>query len=218
MATDPSELTGLAGWVVHTMEALGPVGVGALVALETVFPPIPSEVVLPVAGFLAGQGRMGLGWALLCATVGSVVGATVLYLLARRLGSARLGRVLDRLPLLDHTDLERADGWFGRHGSTAVLTGRLVPGVRSVVSVPAGLARMAGLRFVVLTALGSTAFNSILMVAGYVLGDRWTAVGEYSDVLNWAVGASLAVAVAVFVTRRLRRRTAADERTEEVVR
>ncbi len=213
MAADPNQLTGLAGWVVDTMELLGPVGVGALVALETVFPPIPSEVVLPVAGFLAGQGRMGLGWVLACAMVGSVVGATVLYALARRLGAARLGRLLDRLPLLDHTDVERAEAWFGRHGSTAVLTGRLVPGVRSVVSLPAGLARMTAGRFALLTALGSAAFNTVLVLAGYLLGDRWTEVGRYSDLLNWVVGGAIGAAVVVFVARRIGRARAVAGRS-----
>lgn len=205
-ASDPAQLTGLAGWVVGVVEALGPAGVGVLVALETVFPPIPSEVVLPVAGLLAGQGRMSLPAAVVGASAGSVVGGLVLYWAGARLGMERLGRLADRVPLVERADLEHSEAWFERHGSTAVLTGRLVPIVRSFVSVPAGLARMSLVRFVLLTALGSGAYNTLLVVAGYLLGSRWTDVGRYSDVINYAVIGAIVVALAVFVVRRMRRR------------
>ncbi|NCT91059.1 DedA family protein [Cellulomonas sp. APG4] len=207
--SDPAQLTGLAGWVVSVVEALGPVGVGALVALETVFPPIPSEVVLPVAGLLAGQERMSLPAAVVGATVGSVVGGLVLYWAGARLGMERLSRLADRVPLVEREDLERSEAWFERHGGAAVLTGRLVPVVRSFVSVPAGLARMSLVRFVLLTGLGSGAYNTALVVAGYVLGSRWTDVGRYSDVINYVVIGAIVIALAVFVHRRLRRGPAA---------
>ncbi|WP_308121827.1 DedA family protein [Actinotalea ferrariae] len=204
--SDPARLTGLAGWVADTIETLGPVGVGAMVALETVFPPIPSEVVLPVAGLLAGQGRMPVLLAVLGATVGSVVGALVLYWAGATLGLDRLKRAADRVPLLEPSDLDRADHWFRRHGTGAVLTGRAVPVVRSLVSVPAGVEHMALWRFVVLTALGSAVYNGVLVGLGYVLGDRWTEIGRYSDVINYVVYAAILVALGVFVRRRVRRR------------
>jgi membrane protein DedA with SNARE-associated domain len=205
-AADPAALTGLAGWVVSTVEALGPVGVGLLVALETVFPPIPSEVVLPVAGLLAGQGRMSVVLAVVGATAGSVVGALVLYGAGARLGSDRLQRLADRMPLLEVSDVTRAESWFDRHGGAAVLLGRGVPVVRSLVSIPAGVEHMALPRFVVYTALGSAVYNGVLVGAGYLLGSRWTRIGEYSDYINYAIYAAIAVAVGVFVRRRLRRR------------
>ncbi|MBX9246082.1 DedA family protein [Actinotalea ferrariae] len=177
-----------------------------MVALETVFPPIPSEVVLPVAGLLAGQGRMPVLLAVLGATVGSVVGALVLYWAGATLGLDRLKRAADRVPLLEPSDLDRADHWFRRHGTGAVLTGRAVPVVRSLVSVPAGVEHMALWRFVVLTALGSAVYNGVLVGLGYVLGDRWTEIGRYSDVINYVVYAAILVALGVFVRRRVRRR------------
>lgn len=202
---DPDQLTGLAGWVVDVVDALGPIGVGALVALETVFPPVPSEVVLPVAGFLAGQGRMALGTTIVAATVGSVVGAILLYAVGARLGRPRLRRAIDAIPLVDRGDLERAESWFDRHGGMAVLTGRVIPVVRSLVSLPAGLERMSVPLFLVLTAVGSAVYNSVLVGAGYVLGDRWTDVGKYSDLVNWVVIGAMVVALAWWVVARLRR-------------
>jgi membrane protein DedA with SNARE-associated domain len=121
-----SDLTGIAGWVVDVIAALGAVGVGLLVALENVFPPIPSEVVLPPAGFLAGQGRMPVA-VVIVAAVGSVVGALILYWAGAGLGRQRVRRIVDRMPLVDLKDLERAEGWFDNHGGKAVLLGRLVP-------------------------------------------------------------------------------------------
>lgn len=204
-AAAPAELTGLAGWVVDVIDALGPLGVGALVALETVFPPIPSEVVLPVAGFLAGQGQQDLASTILAATTGSVVGAVLLYLVGAKLGRPRLRRAVDAVPLVDRGDLDRAESWFDRHGGMAVLTGRVVPVVRSLVSLPAGLERMSVPLFVALTALGSAVYNGLLVGAGYLLGDRWTDVGRYSDLVNLVVIGAMVGALAWFVVRRLRR-------------
>lgn len=204
-SADASRLTGLAGWVVDVVDALGPVGVGVLVALETVFPPVPSEVVLPVAGFLAGQGHMALVTTIVGATVGSVVGAIVLYVLGAKVGRPRLRRAVDAIPLVDRGDLERAESWFDRHGGMAVLTGRVIPVVRSLVSLPAGLERMSVPLFLLLTALGSAVYNSVLVGAGYVLGDRWTDVGRYSDLVNWVVIGAMVAALAWFVVARLRR-------------
>lgn len=200
-----AELTGLAGWVADVIEALGPVGVGILVALENLFPPIPSEVVLPLAGFLAGRGRMSLIAAIAASTVGSVLGAVVLYWAGAALGRTRLHRIVDRLPLVDRADLDRAEGWFDRHGGKAVLIGRLVPVVRSLISVPAGVARMPLARFIVYTTVGSAAYNTALISLGYLIGDRWQDIGRYSTYINYTIVAGLVLAVAVFVGRRLRR-------------
>jgi membrane protein DedA with SNARE-associated domain len=206
--TDPTELTGLAGWVVSVVDALGPAGVGLLVALENVFPPIPSEVVLPVAGYVASQGRMSLLWALVGATAGAVLGAMLLYGLGVWLGRERLRRWLERIPLMEVEDLDRAESWFDRHGGAAVLIGRCVPVVRSLVSVPAGLERMPVPRFLLYTLIGSTVWNTGLVVAGYVLGSQWEDVGRYSDWINYAVYAAIVFVVVRFVVTRLRRRRA----------
>ncbi|MEV7973912.1 DedA family protein [Cellulomonas sp. NPDC089187] len=206
-ASGGTELTGLAGWVVNVVESLGPAGVGLLVALENLFPPIPSEVVLPVAGYVASQGHMSLLWAIIGATVGAVVGAWALYGLGAWFGRDRLRRWLDRMPLMEVEDLDKAESWFTRHGGAAVLIGRCVPVVRSLVSIPAGLEKMPQGRFLLYTALGSAVWNSILVTAGYVLGAQWEDVGKYSDWINYAVYAVIVIVVGKFVIGRLRRRT-----------
>ncbi|GIG38217.1 DedA family protein [Cellulomonas pakistanensis] len=205
-----AELTGLAGWVVGVVEALGPVGVGLLVALENLFPPIPSEVVLPVAGYVASQGQMNLVAAVVGATVGAVAGAWLLYGLGVWFGRERLRRWLEKIPLMEVEDLDRAEDWFVRHGGAAVLIGRCVPVVRSLVSIPAGLERMPQPRFLLFTAIGSAVWNTGLIVAGYVLGEQWEDVGRYSDWINYAVYAAIVVVVVKFVWTRLRRRRLAD--------
>jgi membrane protein DedA with SNARE-associated domain len=202
-----SELTGISAVVADVMDALGEVGVAVLVAVENLFPPIPSEVVLPLAGFLASRGRMDLTFVIVAATIGSVVGAVLLYELGARLGRARLRRVAQRLPLVQAEDLDRAEGWFRRHGRSSVLIGRCIPVVRSLVSVPAGVERMPRLQFVLLTALGSGVWNTVFVLAGYVLGSQFTQVERYSTWLNIAVYAGIGVLVALGVRRRLRERT-----------
>lgn len=203
--TGQAQLGGVFGWVLSLIDALGAFGVGVVVTLENLFPPIPSEVVLPLAGFLAGQGRMGFFAVVVWATVGSVVGALALYWLGAALGLDRLARLADRVPLMDARDVGRANDWMSRYGARAVFFGRMVPGVRSLVSIPAGVQRMPLGRFTLLTAAGSAIWNVLFVGLGYLLGDRWTQVGQYSDLLNYVVVAAVVLAVVVFVARRLRR-------------
>lgn len=202
---EPQQLGGLVGWVLDVIQSLGAIGVGLLVALESIFPPIPSEVVLPLAGFLAGQGRMSFVAVVLWATAGSLVGALVLYWLGAALGTERLGRIADRIPLMDARDVERANDWMTRHGAWAVLLGRMVPGVRSLVSIPAGVQRMPLWLFSVLTTVGSAVWNVLFVGLGFLLGDRWKQVGTYSDLLNYLVIGAVVVVIAVIAVRRLRR-------------
>jgi membrane protein DedA with SNARE-associated domain len=151
---------GLVGWVLDVVESLGALGVAALVLLETVLPPIPSEVVLPLAGFLVQQDRLSLLAVLVATTTASVLGALLLYGAGRALGGRRTRAILVRVPLVEHQDVDRAEEWFDRRGEVAVLVGRLVPGVRSLVSLPAGTRRMPVGRFVLLTAVGSGTWNT----------------------------------------------------------
>ena len=213
---DPTELPGLTGWVASVMEAMGEVGVGALTALETVFPPIPSEVVLPLGGFLTRQGDLSLPWVLVAATAGSLLGALVLYGLGAWLGRQRATAVLARIPLVDREDVERASAWFDRHGRAAVFFGRLVPGVRSLISLPAGASRMPLGRFAAYTTAGSLVWNGLLVGAGVWLGDRWEQVESYAGWLDRVFVAALAVVVVWAAWRRVRSRRAArdDDRSE----
>jgi membrane protein DedA with SNARE-associated domain len=198
---------GLTGAVLTVVGHLGEVGIGALTLIETVFPPIPSEVVLPLGGYLAERGRLDLAWLLVAATVGSVLGALILYVAGARLGHERAARALGRLPLVDRSDVDRAVAWFERHGDWAVFLGRLVPGVRSLVSLPAGAARMGRTRFTVLTTLGSLIWNTLLVGAGYALGTQYRLVEQYSGVVDKVLLGVLVLALVVVITRRVRRRT-----------
>jgi membrane protein DedA with SNARE-associated domain len=203
-----SELTGLAGLITDIIAALGPIGVGVLVALETVFPPIPSELILPLSGYLASRGRMSLAAVVIGATLGSLAGALALYWAGAALGQKRLRRLAERTPLVEVDDLERAEGWFDRHGGLAVLIGRVVPVVRSLVSVPAGVERMPLWRFILYTIIGSGVYNLVLIGLGFVLGSRWKTVEQYSNYLNYAIYAAILVAVGLFALKRVRRRRA----------
>ena len=195
-------------WIVWVMRTIGAPGVGVATALETVFPPLPSEAVLPLAGFTAGQGHYGVVSAVVWATVGSLVGALVLYYVGAAWGADRISRVAERIPLLHARDVHRSIDWFGRHGRSAVLIGRLVPGVRSLISIPAGVDRMPVLQFVGYTTAGSLVWNAVLIGAGYQLGSRWHLIEGYVDDFSSVAYVLLAVAVTVFVVRRVRRRTA----------
>lgn len=202
---DPAQAGGLTGWVAGVIQSLGEVGVGVLVALESIVPPVPSEVVLAIAGYLAGEGQFNVALVALAATVGSVVGALVLYGLGRAIGEDRLKRWLDRVPLVDLDDLERADRWFERYGRWAVLLGRIVPVVRSLVSIPAGANRMPLGQFVGLTALGSGGWNAIFVGLGYALGSQWEQIGRYSNWVNIGLYAAFAVLIGMWVVKRVRK-------------
>jgi membrane protein DedA with SNARE-associated domain len=192
--------------VLDLMDALGAPGVGLAILLETVVPPIPSEVVLPLAGYLAQTGRMGLLAAFLCATAGSLLGAAFLYQLGRWLGPERSRRWLDRLPLVDTADVEKAFRAFERHGRTAVLVGRLVPVVRSFISVPAGVVRMPWPQFLLYTALGSAVWNGALIGAGVALGTQYELVERYVGLLDYALVAAVVGFLGWILVRHLRRR------------
>jgi membrane protein DedA with SNARE-associated domain len=200
-------MTQLIDWIVWVMRTVGAPGVGVATALETVFPPVPSEAVLPLAGFTASQGHYGVVSAVVWATIGSLVGALALYYAGAAWGAERLCRMAERIPLLHARDVHRSIAWFRRHGRTAVFVGRLVPGVRSLISIPAGIDRMPVLQFAGYTAAGSLVWNAVLIGAGYELGSRWEVIEGYVDDLSVVVYVLLGVAVTVFVLRRLRRRT-----------
>lgn len=203
---DGEELDGVAGWAVDLMERLGPLGAGLAIALENLFPPLPSEVILPLAGFTASRGTFGLGEAIAWTTAGSVVGALVLYLLGALLGRERVRRGWARLPLVDPADLDRTEAWFARHGRKAVFLGRMVPLFRSLVSVPAGVDRMPLWQFLGLTLAGSLVWNSLFVLAGYELGEQWFRIEAVVGAYQYAVLALVAVAVSCWVVLRRRSR------------
>jgi membrane protein DedA with SNARE-associated domain len=209
---DPTRLGGLTGWVAGVIDAAGALGVALLVALESIIPPIPSEIVLAMAGYLAGEGRFNVVLVVLAATAGSLAGALVLYWLGAAAGEDRLKRWLDKLPLVDRDDLEKADRWFERHGRWAVLFGRMVPVVRSLVSVPAGANRMPLPEFVAFTTLGSGIWNTLFVGLGYALGSRWQQIEKYSNWFDYGIIAVFVVMIAWWVVKKTRRRARRRDR------
>ena len=202
-------LSDIAAWVQDVIERLGAVGVALLVVLENVFPPIPSEIVLPFAGFVAQRGDGSVIVMIIAATIGAVVGALILYGVAAIIGPVRLTAFITRFGRwfgVKPADLVRAEQWFDRHAVAAVLLGRCVPLIRSVVSVPAGFRRMNIVPFVLYTALGSAIWNTALIGAGAILGDQWERVEPYVATLQYVVIAAIVVFVVRFAVTKLRRR------------
>jgi membrane protein DedA with SNARE-associated domain len=204
-ANDPADLGGILGFSAVVIQALGEWGVGLMIVIETLFPPIPSEIVLSLAGFLSRQGEMTLPLVIVTSTLGSYLGAILLYSLGHALGRDRAIRWLSKLPLVEESDFVRASDWFEKHGTPAVFFGRFVPGVRSVISLPAGAAKMNFATFSLATVAGSAIWNSILIGFGYALGSQYELVEQYSDWLNYAVYAVLAGLLVWLVVRRVRK-------------
>jgi len=194
---------GIAGWAIRIMEALGAPGAGLAVALENLFPPIPSEVILPLAGFTASQGDMSLVAAIVWTTLGSVAGALVLYWIGALVGRERTRAIAARLPLVKVSDIDRTEAWFAKHGRKTVFFGRMVPLFRSFVSIPAGIERMPMGIFVVFTTLGSLIWNTVFVIAGYVLGENRRVIEDYAGAYQTVVLAVGVLAVAAFVVARL---------------
>jgi membrane protein DedA with SNARE-associated domain len=202
-------LSSIEHWATNIVDSLGYAGIAMLVALETIIPPIPSEVILPLAGSLVAEGRFSFPLVLVAATLGSLAGSLALYGAAYWFGPLRLHRLVERYGryvLVGIDDLDRAQRAFDRYGGPAVIVGRLVPGVRSLISLPAGLVRMSLGRFLLYTAIGSAIWNSVLIIIGWVLKDQWHRVSDYMPLLEYAVVAVGLALIAWFVMSRVRSR------------
>jgi membrane protein DedA with SNARE-associated domain len=199
-------LNGLAEWVTSVVETLGYVGVASLVALENLFPPIPSEVVLPLAGFVAGRGEASFIGMVLAATAGSLFGAFALYAIAAAIGPVRLRALVVRYGgwfRIGEEDLDRTESWFDRRANIAVLICRCIPLIRSLISIPAGFRRMHLAPFALFTLLGSLVWNVLLVGAGYLLGEQWEAVEGPVEVFQKVVIGAILAAVLLFVWFRM---------------
>lgn len=205
----PQFLGNLLQWVIDVMGTIGPVGAGLLIALENVFPPLPSELILPLAGATAASGQFTIVEAIVWTTAGSVAGAFVLYLLGAWLGSDRTGRLIAKIPLMSYSDYTRSRAWFDKHGGKAIFFGRMIPMFRSFISVPAGVARTPLLKFGLLTAAGSLIWNSIFVIAGYKLGENWEVVQDYAGIFSNVVVVVVVILVVWFVVGRVRKYRAA---------
>lgn len=187
------------------METLGAPGVGLAVFLENIFPPIPSELILPLAGFTSAQGEINVWLALLFSVSGSLAGAFLLYWVGQAFGAERLRRIADWMWLVKAKDVDDALAWFDKYGTWSVFFGRLIPGVRSLISIPAGIDRMNPWKFGLLTLVGSTIWNAVLIWAGVRLGEEWetvtTAFESYSSVV-YIIIAVILLGILAFLIRR----------------
>ena len=198
----------MANWVISLILRTGYGGLALLMIAENVFPPIPSEVIMPLGGYLAHQGKLTFLGVIVAGTAGAVLGALPLYWLGRRIGEEKLRDFADhhgRWLALSCGDIDRAMSWFERHGATAVLLGRLVPGVRSLISIPAGINQMNLGAFLAYTTLGSAVWTTVLAGAGYALGQQFKQVGEWLDPVSWVVLGGIVVAYGVRIVRHKRR-------------
>ena len=194
-----SDEGGITGFLLDLVDRLGAVGVGLSILAETVIPPIPSEAVLGLAGVLINDGRMNVVPVVLFATLGSVIGAIFFYYVGLALGPRRSHAFLDRLPLVETEDVDKTFGWFERHGRSAVFFGRMVPIVRSFISVPAGVVRMPVGQFLLFTTAGSLIWNSVLIGLGVAAGDF---VRDNLKFLDYAVVVAVAVGIGYLVYKR----------------
>jgi membrane protein DedA with SNARE-associated domain len=191
----------MSDWVVRLIEQSGYLGVGFLMFLETLFPPIPSEVIMPVAGMAAAQGKMGFGLAVAAGTAGAMLGNVFWYLAARALGHDRLRPIIRRWGkwlTLDWNDVDKAHRWFDRHGVALVLIGRLLPTIRSIISIPAGLLDMRFRNFVIASTIGTGLWTALLAGAGYKLQENFRDIGKVIGPLSNAV---IVVIVIAYVWR-----------------
>jgi membrane protein DedA with SNARE-associated domain len=191
----------ITNWLVHLMSMVGGPAVGFGVALESIFPPIPSEVILPLAGFSAAQGDLSLIEALIWATIGSLVGAWILYADSRAVGFDRLKNIATKIPGVVPEHFERADRWFTKYGTWSVLFGRVIPVVRSLISIPAGINRMNFMHFTGWTLLGSFVWNSILIGFGYGLGHQWCLILGVLDKIEIVIITLFCLVIVYFLAK-----------------
>jgi membrane protein DedA with SNARE-associated domain len=186
----------MAQWVMRMMHSAGNPAIALLMFIENVFPPIPSELIMPLAGYMVAQGKLTLLGVIVAGTIGSVLGALPLYYVGRRVGEKRLKELADRhgrWVTVSGDEIEKAKRWFDRHGGLAVFFCRLIPGVRSLISIPAGIAEMSLPGFLAYTTVGSAIWVALLAWLGHLLGANFKQVEKYLDPASWVVLGGLVV-------------------------
>ncbi len=191
------------------MEEFGYIGVFLMMALENIFPPIPSEIILPFGGFLTTTNDLAVLGVIIAATVGSVLGAIILFGIGLLLDVEQLEKIIDRfghILRIKKTDVKRADAWFDKYGYWTVFICRMIPLVRSLISIPAGMSNMNFFKFVILTITGTLIWNTILILIGMQLGESWTDILSfmelYSTFVYIAIGIGIVIIIYIFMKRR----------------
>ncbi len=193
--------------ILFVIESTGYIGIILLIALESVFAPIPSELILPMTGFLVSKGELSHIGAILSATLGSIIGALVLYYLSRKLGEKRVISASEKYGKwlgISKSDVKKSMGWFEKYGTKVVLFGRVIPTLRSIVSVPAGITEMDIKKFILYTGIGSAIWNTALISIGWSLGENWKQVQQYTKYVEYIVIA-LIIGVMIFLFGRRKR-------------
>jgi membrane protein DedA with SNARE-associated domain len=200
----------LAEWIPNIMNQLGYWGIGLLMFLENLFPPIPSELIMPLAGFTVAQGKMEFVPVLIAGVVGTILGAFPWYYLGKFISEERLEHLADKYGKwisISSKDIQKANNWFNKHGGKAVLFCRLVPGVRTLISLPAGINNMPLLPFVLYSTLGTTLWVSFLTFAGYKLGNNYELVDQYLGPVSKIVLVIIVVFLILWIVRKQMRRS-----------
>ncbi|MDQ0091004.1 membrane protein DedA with SNARE-associated domain [Paenibacillus anaericanus] len=196
-------------WITEIMNQFGYIGIFLLIAIENLFPPIPSEVILTFGGFMTTQSNLSIIGVIIASTIGSVVGAVILYWIGVLLDVKRLEAIIvkyGRILRLTNKDIHKADAWFTKYGSWAVFVCRFVPLIRSLISIPAGSIRMNFATFISLTTLGSLIWNAVLIYVGAAVGASWGDIVGYMDVYSNIVYAALALIFALCVFLFMKKR------------
>ena len=192
-------------WVTNIISSFGYVGIGLLMFLENVFPPIPSELIMPLAGFTVTQGKLSLLFVILAGTLGSVLGALPWYYVGKLVGERRLREWIDKYGkwlTLSGADIDKSKSWLNKYGKATVFFGRLVPGIRTFISVPAGLDNMPLLPFLLYSSVGSLIWTALLTYAGFVLGNNYQQVEKYIAPISGIVIATIMIYLIISFIRR----------------
>ncbi|QKE73594.1 DedA family protein [Arthrobacter citreus] len=196
-------------WIIETMDTFGYLGIFLLIALENIFPPIPSEVILTFGGFMATQSSLSNIGVIFFSTLGSVVGAVILYWCGTLLDVKKLEKIVDRwghILRLTNKDLYKADEWFAKYGVWTVFFCRLIPLIRSLISIPAGMSRMNFWIFLLFTTLGSLIWNTVLVLVGASVGASWEKIVEYMDVYSSIIYGILGIGLVIFIFLYIKKR------------
>lgn len=198
-------------WITDIMENFGYLGILFLIAIENIFPPIPSEIILTFGGFMTTFTKLTPFGVILVATLGSVIGAIILFLIGRILDVERLGKIIDKVGKylrLKREDILRADAWFDKHGNKAVFFCRMIPLIRSLISIPAGMSGMKWTPFLLYTTLGTLIWNTVLVTLGVMVGDNWETIVHYLDIYSniaYAIIALVIIAVFILYLKRFKK-------------
>jgi len=192
-------------WITNTIAALNYWGIALLMLLENILPPIPSEVIMPLAGFTVTQGKLNFVWVVIAGTIGSILGALPWYYIGRRMGEKRLRRWIDRHGkwlTLSGEDIDKSKQWFNKYGGAVVLFGRLIPGIRTLISVPAGFEEMPWLKFLLYSLVGTVVWNVLLTYAGFLLGRNFQMIEKILGPVSGIVLIGLLLFFGIWVVRR----------------